>query len=56
MTDTWVSTHVPALLADPQALARMSTAASTLVPRDAADRLAALIAQVADAHAGKDAS
>lgn len=53
MTPEWVSECVPQLLADPSKLAEMSAAASALVPRDAADRLAALIAEVA--RAGKDA-
>lgn len=52
MTAEWVSTHVPALLADPLKLAEMGAAASALVPRDAADKLAALIAEVA--HSRKD--
>lgn len=47
MTPDWVAAHIPALLADPARLAAMSAAAAALVPRDAADKLAALIAEVA---------
>ena len=53
MTPEWVAAHVPALLADPVRLAAMSEAASALVPRDAADKLAVLIAEVA--HFRKEA-
>lgn len=47
MTAEWVAENVPSLLTDPVRLAQMSAAAAALVPRDAADRLAVLIAEVA---------
>ncbi len=47
LTVDWVAATVPALATDPQRLAAMGAAASGLVPRDADDRLAAIIAQEA---------
>lgn len=47
LTPEWVTANVPALLADPARLATMGAAAAALVPRDAADTLAALIVEVA---------
>ena len=46
LTPDWVADHVPALLHDAEGLARMSAAAQALVPRDADDRLAAIVAEV----------
>ncbi|MFD1504114.1 undecaprenyldiphospho-muramoylpentapeptide beta-N-acetylglucosaminyltransferase [Georgenia yuyongxinii] len=43
----WVSGHVPALLADREALARMGAAAAGAGPGDGADRLAAIVAEAA---------
>ncbi len=42
-TADYVATEVPALLGDPDRLSRMGAAAAGLVPRDADDRLAAII-------------
>ncbi|MEX0427484.1 undecaprenyldiphospho-muramoylpentapeptide beta-N-acetylglucosaminyltransferase [Nocardioides sp. DS6] len=47
LTAAWVTAHVPALATDPARLAAMSTAASALIPRDADDQLARIIAEVA---------
>ncbi|WP_160011241.1 undecaprenyldiphospho-muramoylpentapeptide beta-N-acetylglucosaminyltransferase [Nocardioides sp. AX2bis] len=43
----WVSATVPGLLADPDKLAVMGRAASTLVPADADERLARIVLEVA---------
>jgi UDP-N-acetylglucosamine--N-acetylmuramyl-(pentapeptide) pyrophosphoryl-undecaprenol N-acetylglucosamine transferase len=43
----WVARHVPGLAADPERLAAMGAAASAVVPRDADERLARLVAEVA---------
>ena len=43
----WVSTQVPALLGDPQRLSAMGAAAAALVPRDADERLARMVLEVA---------
>jgi len=45
ITTEWVAATVPGLVADPERLARMGAAASALVPRDADDRLARIIAE-----------
>ncbi|GEP32919.1 UDP-N-acetylglucosamine--N-acetylmuramyl-(pentapeptide) pyrophosphoryl-undecaprenol N-acetylglucosamine transferase [Nocardioides szechwanensis] len=50
LTPDWVADHVPPLVTDPARLAAMSAAASGLIPRDADDRLAAIVAEVAGAH------
>jgi len=46
-TADYVSDTVPTLAGDPERLTRMGTAAADLVPRDADDRLAAIIREVA---------
>jgi len=46
-TADYVSDTVPALAGDPERLGRMGAAAADLVPRDADDRLAAIIREVA---------
>jgi UDP-N-acetylglucosamine--N-acetylmuramyl-(pentapeptide) pyrophosphoryl-undecaprenol N-acetylglucosamine transferase len=43
LTPEWVAATVPALATDPARLARMSTAAAGLVPRDADERLARMV-------------
>ena len=45
LTTEWVADQVPPLATDPQRLARMGAAASALVPRDADDTLARIIAE-----------
>lgn len=47
LTAAWVAAHVPALAADPVRLAAMSAAASGLIPRDADDKLAAIVLEEA---------
>ena len=47
LTPDWVADHVPPLATDPARLAAMSEAASGLIPRDADDKLAAIVAEVA---------
>lgn len=47
LTPEWVRATVPALMGDPDRLARMGAAASALVPRDADDALARIILEVA---------
>jgi UDP-N-acetylglucosamine--N-acetylmuramyl-(pentapeptide) pyrophosphoryl-undecaprenol N-acetylglucosamine transferase len=47
LTSDWVAAHVPALAVDGARLAAMSAAATGLVPRDADDRLAAIILEEA---------
>lgn len=47
LTSDWVAATVPALANDPARLAAMGAAATGLVPRDADDRLAAIIAEEA---------
>ncbi|WP_134767568.1 undecaprenyldiphospho-muramoylpentapeptide beta-N-acetylglucosaminyltransferase [Nocardioides sp. 1609] len=47
LTADWVAATVPALATDAGRLARMGAAAAGLVPRDADDRLAAIVAQAA---------
>ncbi len=44
LTSDWVSATVPGLVTDADRLARMGAAASALIPHDADDRLAALVA------------
>jgi UDP-N-acetylglucosamine--N-acetylmuramyl-(pentapeptide) pyrophosphoryl-undecaprenol N-acetylglucosamine transferase len=46
LTPEWVRDQVPALVTDHERLARMGAAASTLVPRDADERLARIITEV----------
>jgi UDP-N-acetylglucosamine--N-acetylmuramyl-(pentapeptide) pyrophosphoryl-undecaprenol N-acetylglucosamine transferase len=46
LTPEWVRDQVPALVPDPERLARMGAAASALVPRDADERLARIILEV----------
>ena len=43
LTPEWVAATVPSLATDPARLARMSTAAAGLVPRDADERLARMV-------------
>nr|WP_218849418.1 undecaprenyldiphospho-muramoylpentapeptide beta-N-acetylglucosaminyltransferase [Nocardioides perillae] len=52
LTSEWVAAHVPDLLGDPDRLAAMGAAAAALVPRDADDRLAAIVLEVARATGG----
>ncbi len=47
LTPAWVEATVPALITDPTRLAAMSAAATGLIPRDADDRLAAIILEEA---------
>jgi UDP-N-acetylglucosamine--N-acetylmuramyl-(pentapeptide) pyrophosphoryl-undecaprenol N-acetylglucosamine transferase len=47
LTSEWVAATVPALAGDRDRLATMGAAASALIPRDADDKLAALVAGVA---------
>jgi UDP-N-acetylglucosamine--N-acetylmuramyl-(pentapeptide) pyrophosphoryl-undecaprenol N-acetylglucosamine transferase len=47
LTPEWVRDQVPALASDHERLARMGAAASSLVPRDADERLARIIVEVA---------
>jgi len=47
MTPAWVAAHVPALVTDPDRLEAMSKSASDLIPRDADDKLARIIVEVA---------
>ncbi len=48
MTSSWVAATVPGLVHDRGRLATMSSAAEGLIPRDADDRLAALVIRAAD--------
>ena len=43
----WVEATVPALFADPERLTRMGVAAAALIPREADDKLAAIVAEAA---------
>jgi len=52
LTADWVADHVPALVTDPGRLAAMGAASTALVPRDADERLARVIAEVAGEVAG----
>jgi UDP-N-acetylglucosamine--N-acetylmuramyl-(pentapeptide) pyrophosphoryl-undecaprenol N-acetylglucosamine transferase len=47
LTPEWVAATVPDLVADADRLARMGAAAAALVPRDADDRLARIVADLA---------
>jgi UDP-N-acetylglucosamine--N-acetylmuramyl-(pentapeptide) pyrophosphoryl-undecaprenol N-acetylglucosamine transferase len=47
LTPEWVAAHVPALLTDPDRLSAMGAAAEGLIPRDADDRLAEMVLEVA---------
>ncbi len=47
LTPEWVAATVPALAADPVRLAAMSAAASGLIPRDADEKLAAIVLEEA---------
>ncbi|MEO6509665.1 MAG: undecaprenyldiphospho-muramoylpentapeptide beta-N-acetylglucosaminyltransferase [Nocardioides sp.] len=47
ITATWVASHVPPLVTDGPRLAAMGTAAAALVPRDADERLARIVIEVA---------
>lgn len=49
LTTAWVREHVPALLTDPDRLTAMGAAASALIPRDADERLARIVLEVAGA-------
>ncbi|QIK76824.1 undecaprenyldiphospho-muramoylpentapeptide beta-N-acetylglucosaminyltransferase [Nocardioides piscis] len=47
LTPEWVAVTIPGLATDPDRLGRMGAAAAALVPRDADDRLAAIILEAA---------
>jgi len=47
LTSAWVASHVPALATDAPRLAAMGSAAAGLVPRDADERLARIVLEVA---------
>ena len=47
LTTDWVVANVPALAADPERLAAMGAAAATVIPRDADEKLARIILEVA---------
>ncbi len=47
LTSAWVASHVPSLAADTARLAAMGAAAAGLVPRDADERLARIVLEVA---------
>ena len=47
LSTAWVVQHVPGLAADPQRLAEMGAAAAAVVPRDADEKLARIILEVA---------
>jgi UDP-N-acetylglucosamine--N-acetylmuramyl-(pentapeptide) pyrophosphoryl-undecaprenol N-acetylglucosamine transferase len=47
LTTAWVVEHVPGLVADPQRLAAMGAAAASVVPRDADEKLARIVLEVA---------
>lgn len=47
LTSEWVASTVPALATDPDRLAKMSAAASHLVPRDADEKLARIVIEAA---------
>ena len=53
LTPEWVRATVPGLVADPARLAAMGAAASALLPRDADDRLAAIVLEVAAGGAAR---
>lgn len=47
LTTQWVVDHVPGLVTDPERLATMGAAAATVIPRDADEKLARIILEVA---------
>ncbi|GAB3088562.1 undecaprenyldiphospho-muramoylpentapeptide beta-N-acetylglucosaminyltransferase [Nocardioides zeae] len=47
LSAAWIAATVPGLATDPQRLAGMGAAAAALIPRDADERLAALVAEAA---------
>lgn len=49
LTTAWVVEHVPGLAADPERLATMGAAAAAVIPRDADERLARIVLEVAGA-------
>ena len=49
LTTAWIATNVPALATDPERLATMGAAASALIPRDADEKLARIVLEVAGA-------
>jgi UDP-N-acetylglucosamine--N-acetylmuramyl-(pentapeptide) pyrophosphoryl-undecaprenol N-acetylglucosamine transferase len=51
LTPQWVAGHVPALLTDPARLSAMGAAAEGLIPRDADERLAQMVLEVAGSPA-----
>jgi UDP-N-acetylglucosamine--N-acetylmuramyl-(pentapeptide) pyrophosphoryl-undecaprenol N-acetylglucosamine transferase len=51
VTPAWVGEHVVPLAADPARLATMGAAAADLIPRDADDKLAAIVAETAAGRA-----
>jgi UDP-N-acetylglucosamine--N-acetylmuramyl-(pentapeptide) pyrophosphoryl-undecaprenol N-acetylglucosamine transferase len=46
-TASWVTAHVPGLISDRDRLAAMGAAASALIPRDADEKLARIVLEVA---------
>lgn len=52
LTADWIRTTVPGLITDRARLTTMSNAAADLIPRDADDRLAAIITEVANGGRG----
>ncbi len=50
LTSAWVGATVPGLVADGDRLARMGAAAAALIPRDADERLAAIVRESGDAR------
>ena len=52
-TAEWVTTHVPALIGDPQRLSAMGAAASALIPRDADEKLARIVLETARRGPGR---
>ena len=53
LTTAWVVEHVPALAADAGRLASMGVAAATVIPRDADERLARIVLEVAGGAAAR---
>ena len=47
LTSDWITSTVPALANDPERLVAMGAAASSLIPRDAAEKLARMVFEVA---------
>jgi len=54
LTPRWIADNVVGLVTDPARLSAMSFAATRLVPRDAADRLARMILAAAGIHPGAE--